>query len=119
MHKALEYIEELPGPYLQIARELHLMIMGCCDDMKLDYKWRLPFYTLNGKMFCFLNFRKDYLDLGLMNGIHLDDHFCKLVDGENRKRLRSLRFTSLEDIENNHTDFYLKRAIEFQTQKNR
>ena len=119
MHTALEYIEELPEPYLQIARELHLMIMGCCDDMKLDYKWRLPFYTLNGKMFSFLNFRKNFLDLGLMNGIHLDDSFGKLVDGENRKRLRSLRFTSLEDIENNHTDFYLKRAIEFQAQKNR
>ncbi len=114
MHKALEYIEELPEPFVQIARELHLMVMDCSREIKLEYKWKLPFYKLEGKMFCFLNFRKEYLDLGLINGIHLDNSLGKLVDGENRKHLRSLRFTSLEDIENNHTNFYLEQALEFQ-----
>ncbi|ARN79224.1 hypothetical protein BST97_15210 [Nonlabens spongiae] len=115
MHEALQYIEDLPEPFVQVARELHLMIMERSDSMKLEFKWSLPFYKLDGKMFCFINFRKDYLDLGLMNGIHLEDSFGKLVDGENRKRLRSLRFTDLEDIANNRTEFYLEQATGFQS----
>ena len=50
-------------------------------------------------MFCFLNFRKTFVELSFPKGVLLDDPNNQLTAGENRKNLRSLRYYKVEDID--------------------
>jgi hypothetical protein len=100
MNPAETYIDQLPEPFRQIALELQVLIEAQFPNIQLKYKWRLPFYYLDDKtMFCFLNYRKKYLDLGLPYAASLEEKYPLLINDENRKMLRSLRFYEPEDID--------------------
>lgn len=79
--------------------ELQAIIKHTVPDVDEQFKWHLPFYSVHGKMYCFLNFRKTFVDLGFTRGIDIDIHKDHLIDGEKRKSLRSLRYYKLEDID--------------------
>jgi hypothetical protein len=98
MKPALEYIHSSPEPYRSILLDLQLIIESAFIDVELLYKWKLPFYYRNSRMFCFLNYSKTYVDLGIPDGILLNDPYKELIAGESRKRLRPLRFYTVEDI---------------------
>ncbi len=100
MNPALEYIDQTPEPYRSILLHLQLLVEATIPSAQLKYKWRLPFYYLDEKtMFCFFNFRKSFVDLGLAYGDQLSNKHGALVAGEGRKMMRSLRFYTLEDID--------------------
>ena len=99
MNPAEEYILSKPEPWRSILLELQAIIKHTIPDVSEQYKWRLPFYSLNGKMFCFLNFRKKFVDVGFVNGIYLEGSREVLIAGEKRKSLRSMRYHSLEEID--------------------
>lgn len=99
MNPALEYIERAPEAYRGIMMHLQLLVESTIPSAQLKYKWRLPFYYLDDKtMFCFFNFRKTFVDLGMSYGNELSNQHGVLIAGEGRKMLRSLRFYKLEDI---------------------
>ena len=99
MNPVDNYILSKPEPWRSMLIELQAVIKHTVPEVEEAYKWRLPFYSLNGKMYCFLNFRKSFVDVGFPWGIHLEKHTTHLVGGEKRKNLRSLRYHSLEDID--------------------
>ena len=99
MNPAEEYILSKPEPWRSILIELQTVIKHTIPEVDEQFKWRLPFYSLHGKMFCFLNFRKSFVDLGFPWGVRIDIHSDYLIDGEKRKNLRSLRYSSIEDID--------------------
>lgn len=100
MNPALNYINDAPEPHRTIMVHLLLLIESTVPTAQLLYKWHLPFYYLNAKtMFCFLNVRANYVDLGMPYGIHLSNAHGVLIDGEKRKMLRSMRFYRVEDID--------------------
>jgi len=79
---------------------LKSLIEYAAPEAQLKYKWHLPFYYVGEKsMFCFLNFRKNFVDLGIPKGIELTNSHGKLIAGEGRKSLRSFRFENLTDID--------------------
>ncbi|MGO4912029.1 DUF1801 domain-containing protein [Leeuwenhoekiella sp. W20_SRS_FM14] len=99
MNPAEDYILKKPEPYRSILIELQVLIEHAVPQAVLLYKWHLPFYYLNGRMFCFLNFRKTFVELSFPKGIMLNDLNGKLTAGENRKNLRSLRYQNLEELD--------------------
>ncbi|WP_299767402.1 DUF1801 domain-containing protein [uncultured Dokdonia sp.] len=99
MNPAENYIVSKPEPWRTILMELQAIIKHTIPNIEEQYKWHLPFYKVDGKMCCFLNFRKTFVDVGFINGIHIAIHKDHLVAGEKRKTLRSLRYYSLEDID--------------------
>lgn len=100
MNPALEYIDNSPEPYRSIMMQLQLIIESVIPEIELKYKWHLPFYYLDDTtMFCFLNYRKTYVDVGFTYGNRLSNKHGVLIAGENRKMLRSIRYTSLIDID--------------------
>lgn len=99
MNPAENYILLKPEPYKSLLLDLQVLIEHTVPEAVLLYKWHLPFYYLNGKMFCFLNFRKTFVELSFPKGILLDDPNNQLTAGENRKNLRSLRYYKVEDID--------------------
>ncbi|WP_405328874.1 DUF1801 domain-containing protein [Leeuwenhoekiella sp. LLG6367-2.1] len=98
MNPAENYILLKPEPYRSFLLDLQVLIEHTVPEAVLLYKWHLPFYYLNGKMFCFLNFRKTFVELSFPKGVLLDDPNNQLTAGENRKNLRSLRYYKVEDI---------------------
>lgn len=100
MNPALEYIHNAPEPYRDILLHLQAVIERTYPELQLKFKWRLPFYYLNDKtMFCFLNFRKTFVEVGMPYGTSLKDTHGALVAGENRKMLRSMRYETLASID--------------------
>lgn len=99
MNPAENYILSKPEPWRAMLIELQAVIKHTVPEVEEAFKWKLPFYTLHGKMYCFLNFRKTYVDIGFPWGILLEKHKSLLIAGENRKNLRSLRYYSQEEID--------------------
>jgi len=67
-------------------------------DVDLKYRYRIPFFYIDGKPFCYMNQSKDYVDLGFWSAAHLTKH-VELMVTEKRKVMKSLRYTSLEEID--------------------
>ena len=108
MNPAEEYILAKPEPWRSMLMELQAVIKHTVPDVEESYKWHLPFYSLKGKMFCFLNFRKTFVDVGFPKGILIRGFDDVLIAGEGRKQLRSLRYHALEEIDVHKLEQVLK-----------
>ncbi|MCE2612845.1 DUF1801 domain-containing protein [Flavobacteriaceae bacterium D16] len=98
MNPAESYILEQREPYRAILLHLQVIIENTVPSAELRYKYRIPFYYLEGKPFCYLNQSKDYVDLGFWSATHLSVHLEHMVTA-GRKVMRSLRYKSLEEID--------------------
>ncbi|MEP0264909.1 DUF1801 domain-containing protein [Dokdonia sp.] len=99
MNPAEDYILSKPEPWRTMLIEIQAIIKHTIPEVDEQFKWHLPFYSVHGKMCCFLNFRKTFVDVGFTSGIYIDIHKDHLVGGEKRKNLRSLRYYNPEDID--------------------
>lgn len=97
MNPAENYILNQAEPFRTILLHLQMVIEHTITDLDLKYKYRIPFYYLNGKPFCYMNQSKDYVDLGFWNAANLTKHL-ELMVTEKRKVMKSLRYTALDDI---------------------
>ncbi|MAO09044.1 MAG: 2-dehydro-3-deoxyphosphooctonate aldolase [Alteromonas sp.] len=117
MNPAESYILNQPEPYRSILLHLQAIIEKAIPEAELLYKWRLPFYYLNGKQaFCYMNFSKKYVDLVFWHGAHLTRHTEHLVS-DGRKHMKSLRYNHLEDINDQILIEVLLEAYEFRGEK--
>ncbi|WP_421824327.1 DUF1801 domain-containing protein [Flagellimonas oceanensis] len=122
MKPAENYILLQPEPFRGILMELQVLVETTVPEVRLDYKYKLPFYYLNDKPFCYFNAsrKKGYVDLCLWNSAHLTVHLDKLVT-DGRKVMKSLRYFAAEEIDGaivvellndaksvNHKGFYKK-----------
>ena len=98
MNPSEEYILSRPEPYKSILLYLQSVIERHVPGLDLKYKYKIPFYYLEGKPFCYLNQSGDYVDLGFWNAAHLSLHLEKM-ETKGRKVMRSLRYRSLDEID--------------------
>lgn len=98
MNPAEAYILNQEEPFRSILLELQAFIEHHLPQADLKYKYRLPFYYLKGKPFCYLNTTREYVDLGLCHGAHLTVHLDQL-ESKGRKLMKSLRYATLESID--------------------
>ncbi|MGB5419348.1 DUF1801 domain-containing protein [Algibacter sp.] len=99
MNPAEEYILNQPEPYRSILMHIQVIIEHTIPDVELKYKWRIPCYYLGETPVCYLNasHKKQYVDVAFWHSAYLSEFDDYLVS-ENRKVVKSLRYTSLEDI---------------------
>ncbi len=97
MNPSEEYILLQAEPFRSILLHLQATIERLVPEVDLKFKYRIPFYYINGKPFCYLNQSKDYVDLGFWHAAHLSVHLEHLTTA-GRKVMRSLRYRHLEDI---------------------
>ena len=121
MNPAESYILEQSEPYRSILLHLQLVIESTVPEVELRYKYRIPFYYLHGKPFCYLNQSKDYVDVGFWSSAHLTVHLEHMYT-KGRKIMRSLRYRSVESIDETILtdvlqDAYAVRAKGFWDQK--
>ncbi len=99
MNPAEEYILNQAEPFRSILLHLQSVIERSIPKVELKYKYRIPFYYINGKPFCYLNQSKDYVDVGFWHAKHISIHLDKMTTA-GRKMMKSLRYTALDEIDN-------------------
>lgn len=111
MNPAEAYILKQKEPYKTILLHLQAIVGAVIPNAKLLYKWRIPFYYANGIPICFFNQSKNYVDLGFWHFERMEKFTEHFVD-TNRKSLRSLRYTCVEDINDEVIIYVLQRQLE-------
>lgn len=114
MNPAENYILQQPESYKSILLQLQVLIEFTFPDIELKYKYRIPFYYLKGKPFCYLNasHKRQYVDIGIVKGGQIEIHTEHLVT-EKRKVMASLRYVTIEDINDKVLLEVLKKAASF------
>jgi len=99
VNPAENYILNQPEPYRSILLNLQVIIENILPEVVLLYKYKIPFYYINKKPFCYLNasHKKQFVDLGFCKGKQIKIHEDYLIT-ENRKKMVSLRYQNLEEI---------------------
>ena len=79
---------------------LQLVIEKTLPEVSLKYKWNIPCFYVDKSPICYLNasHKKQFVDIAFWNSAHLTKHLDKMVS-EKRKVVRSLRYVSLEEID--------------------
>ena len=114
MNPAEAYILKQAEPYKSILLQLQSIIEAVAPNSVLLYKWKIPFYYCNGIPLCFLNQSKDYVDLAFWHFDQMDDYTEYFTDA-NRKSIRSLRYKSVEDINDEVVVYVLQKQLEINT----
>lgn len=80
-------------------------------DLEMHFKWGVPYFYCKNKPFCYLasNHKKGFVDAGFARGFQLKRNQDRLVD-EKRNTVKSLRYFSLEDIDNAILEDVIKEA---------
>lgn len=116
MDPASSYILNQPEPFRAILLHLKGVIEKELPSVSLQFKYRIPFFYLEGRPFCYLNQTRDYVDLGFWMAAHLTVHLDKMST-EGRKMMKSLRYRTLEDIDNDILLPVLRNAYEVRNKK--
>jgi len=100
VNPAENYILNQPEPFRSILLHLQVVITHAVPEVDLKYKYKIPFYYIDGKPFCFtaVQLKKGYVDVGFWVSAHLTKHLEHMIT-EKRKVLRSLRYYTLEEID--------------------
>lgn len=111
MNPSEEYILNQPEPYRAILLHLQIIIETTIPEVELLYKYKIPFYYIHKKPFCYLNasHKKQFVDLGFWKGNKIQIHQEHLVT-ENRKMMVSLRYKSIEEMDDAILIAVLKKA---------
>lgn len=99
MNPAENYILNQPEPFRSILLHLQLIVEASIPNVEMKYKWRIPCFYVGKSPICYLNVsqKKGYVDVAFWNSAHLTKHLDVMVS-EKRKVVRSLRYTTLEEI---------------------
>ena len=100
MNPSEEYILHQAEPFRSMLLHLQSVIEMTIPEADLKFKYRIPFYYIDGRPFCYLNQSKDYVDLGFWNAAYLTRKL-EFMTTSGRKMMKSLRYTSLEGIDDN------------------
>ncbi len=98
MNPAENYIMNQTEPFRSMLLHLQLIIENTIPSLDLKFKYKIPFYYLEGRPFCYLNQSKDYVDLGFWKASHLSVNLMFLTTAK-RKMMKSLRYKNLEEID--------------------
>ena len=99
MKPAEAYILKQLEPFRSIMMHLQAVIEHTLPDTELKYKWKLPCYYIGKRPICYINQSKDYVDVGFWHSAHISKNFDNYLVSENRKIVKSLRYKSLEEID--------------------
>lgn len=100
MNPAEEYILHQKEPFRSILMHLKAVIEAVVPKVDMKYKWGIPCFYVDKQPICYLNVsqKKRYVDIAFWSSAHLTLHLDKMTT-ENRKVVKSLRYITLEEID--------------------
>jgi hypothetical protein len=117
MNPAENFILNKPEPFRSMLLHLQMVIEHTLPDAELKFKWKVPFYYVNDRPICYLNQSKDYVDVGFWNAAHLTVNLEHMTTA-GRKMIKSLRFRSIEEINDKILVEILQNAYVIRNKKN-
>jgi len=99
MNPAEAHILNQPEPFKSIFMHLQVLIEHTLPEADLLYKWRMPCYYMDKRPMCYINKTKDYVDVGFWHSAHLSKKWDTYLVSEKRKVVKSLRYNTLDDID--------------------
>ena len=99
MNPADEYIRSREEPYRSILLHVKAIIEAIIPEVDMKYKWGIPCFYAEKHPICYLNasYKGKFVDIAFWNSAHLTKHIA-LMHSEKRKVVKSLRYKSLEEI---------------------
>lgn len=99
MNPAEEYILSQPEPFRSILLHLKAVIEAVIPEVAMKYKWSIPCFYAGKQPICYLNtsLKGKFVDIAFWNSAHLTKHI-ELMTTEKRKVVKSLRYSTLEEI---------------------
>ncbi len=96
-----EYIIKQPELYREMLLHVISIVERAIPETQLLFKWGIPYFYYKKQPFCYLapNHKKEFLDIGFARGFELKENQEFLI-GEKRNTVKSLRYYSLEEIDN-------------------
>ena len=98
MKPAEEYILNQQEPFKSILLHVQLLIEHTFPDIELKYKWRMPCYYFGTRPLCYLRQANDYLDVAFWHSAYIPEKFGIYLVSEKRKVVKSLRYKTLNEI---------------------
>lgn len=101
MKPTQEYIFRQPEKYQVIVLHIIDVVREIIPEVELLFKYGIPYFYYKKKPFCYLapNHKKEFVDVGFARGFQLKQN-QKFLIGDNRNTVKSLRYFSLEEIDN-------------------
>ena len=97
MNPAENFILKKAEPLRSMLLHLQLVIEQTIPDAEMKFKWRVPFYYVGKRPLCYLNQSKAYVDVGFWNAAHISVNLEHMTT-TGRKMMKSLRYKSLDEI---------------------
>jgi len=116
VNPAEDYIHNRAEPYRGMLLYIQTVVEHTIPELSLKYKYKIPFYYLGKRPFCYLNQSKNYVDVGFWNAAHLSVYQEYLVS-DGRKVMKSLRYQSIEEITPSILEAVLKDAYRVKDKK--
>jgi len=99
MNPAEAHILKQSEPFKSIFMHIQVLVEHTLPEVDLLYKWRMPCYYIGKRPICYINKTKDYVDVGFWHSAHLSKKWDAFLVSENRKVVKSLRYHTLEDVD--------------------
>jgi uncharacterized protein YdeI (YjbR/CyaY-like superfamily) len=105
------YIAELPDFSKKICAKLRKIILKSLPQVVEDWKWGANYQYPAGNMICGFGAFKAWVTLTFFNGTNMKDEHQLFNYGEKNAYNRSVKFTSVKDIDEKILTIYLQEAI--------
>lgn len=107
------YILNQPDKYRDILLHIVSVIENTIPEVTLEYKWTVPYFYYKKKPLCYLNasHKHHFVDIGFAKGFQLKQNQQYLVADNGRNTVKSLRYYSLDEVDNEVLISVLKEAI--------
>jgi len=96
------YILNQPDNYRDILLHIIAVVEHTLPEATLEFKWGIPYFYFKKKPFCYLNasHKHQFVDVGFAKGFKLKDNQEHLIADNGRNTIKSLRYYSLNEINN-------------------
>lgn len=107
------YILNQPDKYRDILLHIVSVIENTIPEVTLEYKWTVPYFYYKKKPLCYLNasHKHHFVDIGFAKGFQLKQNQQHLIADNGRNTVKSLRYYSLDEVDNEVLISVLKEAI--------
>lgn len=107
------YILNQPDKYRDILLHIVSVIENTIPEVTLEYKWTVPYFYYKKKPLCYLNasHKHHFVDIGFAKGFQLKQNQQHLVADNGRNTVKSLRYYSLDEVDNEVLISVLKEVI--------
>ncbi|MDI9256708.1 DUF1801 domain-containing protein [Flavobacterium sedimenticola] len=96
------YILNQPEPYRSMLLHIVSVVEHALPNVTLEFKWGIPYFYYKKKPLCYLNasHKHQYVDVGFARGFQLTQNTAFLIADKGRNTVKSLRYRSLYEIDN-------------------